>query len=307
MLTPYEIATGPRPVGPGWTSVARALHRRDIAGLTDLHAWQQVLRPTAAFTHLTNAQARGWWLPPLPAQLPVWVAQISSQNASSRTGLVVCRHRAIPDSEVVAGLRLTIVAETLLACARDLGVLDLVVMIDGVLHHREATLDELWAVARQHRRGAPRLRTALGLADGRAESAWEVLLRILHVSCGIAVEPQHEIWTPDGEHVARADLRLVGTDSLHEYDVPHHLTRHQQRLDLARSRRIVRAGLQRRGYTSEDVLHRAVAVLRDADAAVGRPHDPRRIRPWHDLLRNSLFSAAGQARFRARLGLTGLG
>lgn len=301
MLTRHDLALGTRPVGPDWTTVARGLHRRTSSDLTDLHAWQLALRPTAAFTHLTSAQARGWWLPPLPEGRPVWVAQIKSQRPSGRTGLVVCRHRAIPDAELLDGVLVTRPAETLVACARDLGVLDLVVLADSALHLGDATLDELWAAAREHRRGAPRLREALQLADGRAESAWEVLLRVLHVVCEVPVESQHDIWTPTGEHVARADLRITGTVSLPEYDGGHHLTRAQQRRDLERARRIVAAGLERRGYTSEHVLHQGVAILRDADLALGRPHDPRRIQAWHALLRESLFSPAGRARFLARL------
>ena len=299
MLSRHDLALGTRPRGPGWTTVGRGVRRREPA--TDLQAWQQVLRPTAAFTHLTSAVARGWWLPPLPADLPRWVAQIGAQNASVRAGLVVSRHRAIPDSEVLDGVRFTTAAETLLACARDLGVLDVLVMADGVLHRKEASPDELWTVARQHRRGAPRLREVLALADGRSESAWETMLRTLHVVCGIEVEPQHEVRAPDGTFVARGDLWLVGTDSLHELDGGLHLTRRQQQLDLARGRRIGHAGMKRRGYTSDDVLRRGVTVLRDADRALGRPHDPRRIQVWHDLLRASLFSPAGQAAFRARL------
>lgn len=305
MLTRLDLATGTRPVGPDWTTTARGLHRRTSADLTDLHAWQQVLKPTAAFTHLTSAATRGWWLPPLPDDLPRWVAQIRSQNASTRAGLVVCRHRFIPASELLDGLRLTTVPETLVACARDLGVLDLVVLAECAVRRGETGLDELWATAREHRRGAPRLREALSLVDGRADSAWEVLLRVLHVVCDVPVEPQHELWTPEGEHVARGDLWVVGTTSLHEYDGGHHLTRPQQRRDLERGRRIVAAGLTRRGYTSEHVLRQGVSILRDADLALGRPHDPRRIHAWHALLRESLFTPAGQARLRRRLGLPG--
>lgn len=300
----FDLAQGSRPSGPDWTSVARGLHRRESAGLADLHAWQQVLRPTDAFTHLTSAAARGWWLPPLPDDLPVWVAQIQSRNASVRQGLVVHRHRAIPESELVDGIRLASPAETLVACARDLELLDLVVLVDCALH-RGADLDDLWRVAREHRRGAPRLRLALQWSDGRAESAWEVLLRLLHAMCLVPVVPQHELWTPDGLFVARGDLWIEGTDVFHEYDGAHHLTRAQQRLDLDRVRRIGHAGMIRRGYTREDVLHRAVVILRDADLALGRPHDAQRIQAWHALLRDSLFTPAGQARLRSRLGLGG--
>jgi hypothetical protein len=53
----------------------------------------------------------------------------------------------------------------------------------------------------------------------------------------------------------------------------------------------------------EDVLYQGPAILRDADRATGRPHQPARIEAWHDLLRDSLFSAAGRRRLVRRLGV----
>ncbi len=53
----------------------------------------------------------------------------------------------------------------------------------------------------------------------------------------------------------------------------------------------------------EDVLTQGVGILRDADASLGRPHRPERIRAWHVLLGQSLFTPAGTARLRTRLGL----
>jgi hypothetical protein len=51
------------------------------------------------------------------------------------------------------------------------------------------------------------------------------------------------------------------------------------------------------------VLHQAVGILRDADRSLGRPHDPRRIRTWHRLLAESLFTPAGTELLRRRWGL----
>jgi hypothetical protein len=121
--------------------------------------------------------------------------------------------------------------------------------------------------------------------------------------CDVPVEPQFQLLDPMGLAVARADLRVSGTNALHEYDGEHHLTRPQQRRDLARARRIVDQGWVRRGYTSRDVLHNAVGVLRDADLALGRPHRPDRARHWHRLLAESLFTPSGQRLFRERLGV----
>lgn len=286
--------------------VTRGVHRpRDVpdAFTADLATWQSILRPMTAFTGLTSARQRGWWLPPLPDDLPVFAAMISGRHAATRPGLVVTRHRAIPDSEIIDDLRVALPGETLLGCAAVLGLLDLLVLIDCALHTRAITLGELHRVAGQHRRGGPRMRRALEMADGRSESAWETLLRVMHIVCGIRVEPQYQLFDDHGLFVARGDLWLRGTTMLHEYDGGDHLKKLRQRKDLRRARGIGNAEWSRRGYTSEDVLHQASGILRDADATIGRPHDPARIRPWNELLRDSLFTPAGTARFRVRLGL----
>lgn len=281
---------------------AAALARRHVLAL-DVTAWQLLLPESACVSHLTSAILRGWWLPPLPGDLPVFIAQSRTHCASERPELRVTRHRHEPAWDLVDDVRLASIAETLLACARDLGLVDLVVLIDCVLHHGLVTLSELVHAARARRRGAPMLRRALALADGRSESAWETLLRLLHVLCEIPVEPQHEVHDPAGRLVARGDLWLEGSQMLHEYDGGVHLKRPRQRKDLARSRRLGHADWERRGYTREDVLHQATGILRDADATLDRPHDPTRIRVWHGLLRESLFTPAGMEGFRRRIGL----
>jgi hypothetical protein len=240
---------------------------------------------------------------PLPEDLPIFVAQCKEHRALSRGELRVVRHPIPPAWELVDDLRLATVEETLLACARDLGQLDLVVLLDCVLHHELATREEIERAAASRRRGAPMLRRALRLADGRSESVYETLLRRLHEACGVPVEPQYEVRDPSGLLVARGDLWVVGTRMLHEYDGGEHLKRRRQRKDLKRSRTLWHEDWQRRGYTSEDLLHQAVAILRDADASLGRPHEPSRIRAWHELLRESLFTPSGTQRFRRRIGL----
>ena len=157
------------------------------------------------------------------------------------------------------------------------------------------------AAASTRRRGAPRLRRAIALADARSESPWETLLRLLHVLCGVQVEPQRVVFDVHGGFVARGDLWVRGTNAIHEYDGAHHLTPAGQRGDLQRARSISNAAWVRRGYTSQDVLHRAVRILRDADVSLGRAHEPGRIRPWHRELAHSMFSPSGRERLLLRL------
>ena len=56
-------------------------------------------------------------------------------------------------------------------------------------------------------------------------------------------------------------------------------------------------------FIDEDVLRRPVTVLREADAAVGRPHDPGRIRAWTALFRESCWTPAGRTALSRRHGL----
>lgn len=145
------------------------------------------------------------------------------------------------------------------------------------------------------------MRRALSRATGGAESIWEVLLRELHRACDVAVVAQQRIIGADGVFIARADLRILGTKRLPEFDGAGHRDARQHREDLRRERQLASETWERRGYTAHDVLHRAITILQDADQALGRPHEPARIRAWHALLTKSLFSPAGQRLLRDRI------
>ena len=289
-----------------WSSLTRGVHVHDSVDdlAVRLQAWQCVLPFWSSFTSLTAAGLRGWWLPPLPAGLPLFVTSGRSARIS-RPGLQVCRHNKLPPWELVENVRVSSAAETVLACARDLGLLDVVLIGDAALHSGDVTRDELRDVARLRRRGSPLLRRAIPLMDGRAESIFEGLLRLLHVVCGIGVEPQHPVVDLSGRAFARGDLLLVGTRMFHELDGGHHRTPDQQRRDLQRERRLMAAGFLRRGFTSYDVLSSPASIIRDAERTLGRAHDPAVLAAWYSLFRDSLFSASGRRRLELRLGLRG--
>ena len=301
---------GPRP-GRRWVKLGNGLYRpvvRPVPTSTagqlhaDLLAWRLVLPHSAAFTHLTAAAEYGLWLPPLPSGLPLFVCMGRDESRPQRPELRIARLMTAPEIVFLDGVPLAVVAEVLLACAVHLGLLDLVALCDAALHLKLCTLLDVQAVARLRRRGAPMLRRALRYVDGRSESIWETLLRMLHVVCDVPVEPQAVITAEDGSFVARGDLRIIGTRTLHEYDGGDHLLRQQQRKDLKRNRRLDHVDFTRRGYTSHEVLAQGITILRDADAALGRPHRPERIRKWHALLADSLFTPSGSERFLRRLG-----
>lgn len=289
-----------------WTRVSHGLYKpaSELGGLReDLAAWALVLPASGCFTHLTAARLLGWWLPPLPADLPVFASMSKAENRPRRDGLRVSRHPVPPARHDLEGLPVASPAEVLLACARDLGLLDVVLLTEAAVHLDHCTADELVSASRSRRYGAKMLGRALPWIDGRAESPWEVLLRIFHVVCDIPVEPQHVVHDARGVFVARGDLWLRGTTTLHEYDGAVHRERAQHRKDLARERRIGAAGWTRRGYTDVDLRYQAAEILRDADRTLGRRHNPLRVRPWYALLAESMFTDSGMARARRRWGL----
>ena len=165
-------------------------------------------------------------------------------------------------SELVSGIRLTTPAETLLAAARDLGVLDLVLMGDSALRLGHCTIEELVKTAAQRRRGAPMLRRIIGMLDRRSESPWESVMRVLHRAADIPVEPQYEVLDQWGRFVARGDLWIVGTNRLHEFDGGVHREPDTQSRDLTRDRLLIEASWQRFGFTKAQVLNEGASIIR---------------------------------------------
>lgn len=252
-----------------------------------MRAWVERLPDGTVFTGLTAAEAYGLWLPPLDQDRPIEIS-VPSGVRVRRPEVAVTRHRLPPRSHGIDGVRIATVAETVVAVAQRIGLLDLIVLIDGVLHEQGCTREDLEEVARA-RRGGPRLRAALALADGRSESPWESLLRMLHVACGVPVQPQAELFDEAGRFVARADLLITGTRTLQEYDGAVHRDRGQYARDRRRDSALADAGYVRHGYVAPDVRYRAAMILREADEALGRTYDPNRLDAWYALWRGSLW------------------
>jgi hypothetical protein len=245
-----------------WERLSHGLYvPRDSRRLTlDLAAWQLVLPESACFTSLTSAELRGWWQP-LSVPHPVFVSVPSDAPHPQRRGLYVTRHPRPVGSEMIDGIRAASAAETLLALARDLNLLDLIILGDSAVHLGDCTLEQLSSAAAQRRRGAPRLRVAIPLLDGRSESPWESVLRLLHISADVEVESQKKIYDEWGHFVARADLWVVGTRRVHEYDGEAHRGRDVHRSDLARERRLVEINWQRVGFTSPQLLYEGGSII----------------------------------------------
>jgi hypothetical protein len=267
--------------------------------LRDLAAWRLVLPPDAVFTHVTAAELYGWWLPKLPAEVPVFAAT-ASDNRPRRAGLICSRHGRVAEGITRQGLPVDAPAAVLLRAARDLAVLDLIPMIDSALRLGDVSVAELSELAHSGLPGSRRLRAALALSDGRSESAWESILRTFHRVADVPVEPQVTILDVDGVFVARADLVVLATGDLHEYDGAVHDAAGQRVRDLRRDRRLSEAGRVRRGFTASDLVRHPAVTMHELDRVLGRAHDPKRINAWTTYLNQSTLAEAGLRRLQVR-------
>lgn len=291
----------------GHRRVAHSLYRRlsgqpeDAATQlnNDLAAWQFLLGGEIAFTHLTGASGYGLWLPPLPRGVPTFVVTRGARRIR-RPGVVASRLVGTSDFRRRGRVLLDAPVEVLLRCARDLGTLDVTVMVVSALRHGLVTPSDLDGICASRRPGVKRLRAAVGLADPRCESAGEVLLYALHVIAEIRVTPQAPLVDAHGATFGRADLKVIGTPYIHEYDGAVHRSAGQHAQDLRRERRLSELGIVRRGFVLPDLTRHPAVTMAELDRAMGRRFSRSRLDDWRRLIEESLWSDAGVTRLPHR-------
>ncbi len=258
----------------------------------------------ACVSHVTGAQLRSWWLPDclVPGE-PLIVSTPDETAHLDRRG-VYARRLLLPETQRTqyAGVAVASPAQVIRELAEDFSLIDLVVALDAALHLGHLDTADLPSLPVRGRRGVRVLRQAIALCDGRSESAWETILRLVHVLSGITcVEPQKVIVDATGVPVARADLWLRGTNRLAEYDGADHRDRDQHQRDLRREKVLSRLGHERFGYTKPEIVGGAREIIRDAECALDVEHDPLRVEGWLAEFRMSSLSSTGRARLRRRL------
>ena len=272
----------------------------------ELRAWRLVLPPDAVFTHVTAARLLGWRLPQLPEQVPVFAA-VQGGRRPRRPGLICSRLVRTTQRREVQGLPVDAAPEILLRAARDLGTVDLVIIIDSALENGDLDPRAMEVLLGSGRPGVAPLRAAYELSTRRCESAGETLLRLFHGVMEVPVQPQVELRDATGRRVGRADLLVTGTPMVHEYDGAGHRDAAQHRADLRRERGWASTPYVRRGFTLDDLLQHPGVVMHELDRALDRPHQVRRLRAWRRLIDNSLYREAGRAhvmnRWRRQMGV----
>jgi len=267
----------------------------------DLHAWLAVLPDGARFTHVTGARLRGWALPKLPEQTPVFAAVDGDPARPRRPGLICSRlRRTTPDGARRRGLPVDSSEEILLRCARDLGHIDLVMLVVAALRAGDIDQMVMSLVLESRRPGVVALRAAWGEARKELQSPGEVILYLFHRAIDVPVAPQVTVYDERGGVLGQADLLVIGTRNVHEYDGAVHRDKVQHRNDLRRERGWAGSDYVRRGYTLDDLLNHSMTVMYEIDRALGRPHDHRRHERWCALVANSLYSDVGRERVMNR-------
>jgi hypothetical protein len=266
----------------------------------DLRAYQMVLPPGSVFTHLTGARLLGWQLPKLPEQVPVFAAVTGDEARPRRHGLI-CSRLVERDSPLSRhGLPVENPPDILLRAARDLSLLDLMILLESALHLGHVDRDRMEALLASRRPGVRMLREAWRRCTGASHSGGETVLQAFHYVMEVPFQPQFELYDEHGQLVAQADLLVSGTNQLHEYDGEHHRRKDQQKVDLRRERGIAAASYVRKGFVLDDLLNHPVVVMHEIDNALERPHDLDRLRRWRRLVENSLYSDAGRSRVMNR-------
>jgi very-short-patch-repair endonuclease len=170
-------------------------------------------------------------------------AEVARADRHGQPGIVVRSHQ-LADDEVrtVWGMRVTTAARTAFDIGCGLPVAKAVPILDALLNATRIKPADVIAVADRHprTRGIRRLRAALELADGGAESPQETRVRLLLVGAGLP-KPETQIEFPD-LHI-RVDMGWREWKVAVEYDgIQHWDDRHQRSWDIERIALLEAAG-----------------------------------------------------------------
>ena len=267
--------------------------------LRDLSALRLVLPADAVFTHITAARLLGWQLPALPEKVPHFAA-VRGARRPRRPGLICSRLTHASASGMARGLPVDEPAEILLRAARDLGDVDLAIMLDSAVRLGHVHGKAMDTVLRSKRPGCRRLQRVWNARDPGAESAGETVLRWFHDAMNIRTSWQVMFFVAEDRFVCRADLQVVGTNYLHEYDGAVHRTGTAQRSDLRRERRLAATPYVRRAFTLDELVNHPAVIMHELDRLLDRTHQDRRLRAWRALIDDSFYSETGRSRVMNR-------
>ncbi|BBY27895.1 endonuclease domain-containing protein [Mycolicibacterium sediminis] len=256
-----------------YTKVHRNVYAPNGVELTAIDraraAWLWSDRRAILVGHSAAALLGSKWI---PADLP---AEVVHARRGAPNGIAV-RSNCIRDDELrrVGEIRCTTAARTGYDLGRRLSLELGVIRIDALLNATRVPASEIEAVAARYpgARGIRRLRMALDLVDGGAESPQETRLRLLLVDAGLP-RPETQIpVTENGRVKRRIDMGWSRWSVGVEYDGEQHFTGPEDyandidRLEYLANRgwTIVRVSARQLRYQRPAVAQRVTAALRAA-------------------------------------------
>ncbi|MEU4621598.1 DUF559 domain-containing protein [Actinoplanes sp. NPDC023801] len=231
-----------------------------------------ILPSGAAIGGLSAAHLFGCGL--LSAGSPVSI--VVPRRAGARPNeRIRAHHTVLEPADVISagGIPMTTPERTAFDLGRRLGRRTAVMAFDALLHQGVLDLAMVAELARQRHwwPGIARLHEVIRLADGRAESPMETILRLLLVDAGLpAAEPQFEVRDAYGCLIGRVDLAWPSVRLAVEYEGDHHREQEQFRRDIARVNALRRVGWAVIRLSADDVLRRAASTVALVTAELAR-------------------------------------
>ena len=179
------------------------------------------LPPDAVFSHRSALIVHGL---PVPYIDP---GEVFAESVSPRSGVrlanMLVRRRSldIAAQEILEGIPVTTVLQTLLDIARDYPLTFSVAVLDSAVRSSAVTVDELRSYSESHpvRTGTRKIVRALENVDARRESVAESICAVRFVEYSVpGFEPQIEVRDENGKHLGRTDFANEGAKVIAEFD-----------------------------------------------------------------------------------------
>ena len=209
---------------------------------------------------------------------PIEITLPRLATTSRRSGMAVRRSDLAPGEICqVRGFPATTRIRTIADICRHFDVVEAVVVLDMALRQRIVTIDELstWASEHAGYHGLRRLRRALELGDGGAQSPMETRLRLLLIFGGLPKPSlQVSVYDDTGGFIGRPDLYYPHAFLAIEYDGGTH--RASVTADNRRQNRLLAAGYRLLRFSGADVLGSPASVVGQVERALDYPVAARR-------------------------------
>lgn len=179
------------------------------------------LPPDAVFSHRSALVVHGLAIPYID-QSEVFAESVSPRYGVRLANMLV-RRRSLDTGakEIVNGIPVTTVLQTMLDIARDAPLAFSVAVLDSAVRESVLTVGEMRSYFESHpvRTGARRILTAFANVDARRESVAESICAVRFVEHSIVgFEPQVDITDGSGNHLGRVDFADPRAKVIAEFD-----------------------------------------------------------------------------------------